>query len=191
MRESSKKLALFSAIFLICAMVLFFVLQLNTAEPPAVSAASQEISRAQHEEIARLKNELEKAPENVELLIQLGNLYFDASRYQDAVSYYEAALARNPSNPLVLTDCAVMYFQLGDSDRALEYLQRAIVLKPDLPQAYYNKGLILMMAKGQKEQALEAWREYIRIAPDSDQAEFVRKQIEAVEASVRQESKVP
>ena len=75
-----------------------------------------------------------------------------------------------------------MYFNTGNADKALEYLDRAIELAPNLGQAWFNKGLILMSAKNDHQQALEIWKEYIEIYPESEHAKFMKSQIEAIES---------
>ena len=41
----------------------------------------------------------------------------------------------------------IMAARLGDTDKALEHFNRAVVLDPKLPEAYYNRGLLLLQLK--------------------------------------------
>jgi tetratricopeptide (TPR) repeat protein len=76
-----------------------------------------------------------------------------------------------------------MYNQLGNSEKALDYLDKAIALKPDLAQAYFNKGVILMTAKNDPRGAVAVWKKFIDIAPESEYVEFLKQQIKDIEAS--------
>src|SRR5207237_8163233 len=51
---------------------------------------------------------------------QLGDLYYDAGRYPDAIKWYEESLALNPKDVNVSTDLGVSYFYNKDSDRTIE-----------------------------------------------------------------------
>jgi len=133
------------------------------------------------EKIDQLKKAIESDPGNVGHLVQLGNLYFDINRPIEAIEYYEKALAIDSLNPLVLTDAGIMYSQIGKSDTALLYFDRAISQQPDLSQAYFNKGLILYSAKGDKAGAIKAWRQYIALIPDTAKANLFKSQVDSLE----------
>jgi|GEM_PF-477333 len=185
MTEPVKKLFIFAAVFAVAAVIIFFIApkplvddhraellpEANTNDP-AVAETLREIDR--------LKALLKTQPDNIEHLIQIGNLYFDISRPNESIEFYEKALAIDPRNPFVLTDCAVMYSHLGRFDRSIGYLDSALAIKPDLPQAYFNKGAIFLMGLGQTDSAVSAWTEYLKVAPDSIQANIVRRQIEDI-----------
>lgn len=187
MTEPVKKLSLFAISFVVIAVIVFFIspsqIVHNNSQPP-----NQQFSQADSlrsvltKELDRLKKLIEKEPNNVEYLIQTGNVYFDLGQPNESIEHYEKALAIDPKNPFVLTDCAVMYSHLGQFAKSIDYLDSAIVIKPDLPQAYFNKGAIYLMGLGEKDSAIAAWTEYIKIAPDSSQANLVRRQIEEIKA---------
>ena len=51
---------------------------------------------------------------------QLGNLYFDAERYDDAIKWYGEALKLAPNDVNVSTDLGVCYYYTNQPDKALE-----------------------------------------------------------------------
>ncbi|MCD6163028.1 MAG: tetratricopeptide repeat protein [candidate division Zixibacteria bacterium] len=183
MSETNKKLLQFAIIFIISAVILFYIMQTEKPSdfihpPPAVDSLAVSL----REEISYLQDSLRQDSANIEIIIRIANGYFDLDQYQSAIEYYEKALEIQPDRPLVLTDCAIMYYHLGKNDTALEYLNKAINLKSDLAQAYFNKGLILMTADNNPKAALAVWREYIDIAPESEYAKMMIKRIEAIES---------
>jgi len=184
MNETNKKLLQFSILFLVSAVVLFIIMQ---AEKPSdfihPSPAGDRTKLSLSEEISHLQDSLEQDSSNLEIIIRIGNNYFDLDRFEIAIEHYEKALKIQPDMPLVLTDCAVMYHRLGKADKALEYLNKAISLQSDLAQAYFNKGMVLMTAKNNPEAALVVWKEYIEIAPETDYAKMIRQRIEAIESA--------
>jgi len=190
MSEPLKKLLSFLGIFGVAAIILAFFMP---KKPAQVVEQSTEINVTMPDSIIhmnqhtidQLKGLLKNDPDNIQHLIQVGNLYFDISRPADAIEYYEKALALDGTNPFVLTDCAVMYYQLGKSDTALAYLEKALTLKPDLPQAHFNRGLIYLTAKDDRRSAIASWEKFLTIAPDTVQANFVRQQIELAKAGTQ------
>jgi tetratricopeptide (TPR) repeat protein len=174
-------------LFAIAAIILFVALpdqpKPTEAEMPHMGAMPDSLMNIEMAKIEQLKKVVENDPNNTEHLIQLGNLNFDINRPQDAVTYYERALVNDSLNPLVLTDCGIMYSQLGQADKALNYFDKAISLKPDLQQAYFNKGLILFSAKNDKTNAIKAWRQYIALIPDTVQAIAFKRQVDSLESA--------
>ena len=121
-------------------------------------------------------------PDSTSIMVQIGNVYYDLDDPQKAIAFYDMSLTKNPEDASVLADCAVMYFKTGDSDKALQYLNKAIELKPDLAQAWFNKGLILMTAQDRHQEGLEVWKQFIKLAPESEEAKLIKSQIDAIEA---------
>jgi tetratricopeptide (TPR) repeat protein len=56
-----------------------------------------------------------------------------------------------------------------DPKKAIEYLNEAIKLKPDLAEAYNNRGNVYVDL-GQHQQAITDYNEAIRLKPDYDRA---------------------
>jgi tetratricopeptide (TPR) repeat protein len=186
MTDSNKKIIQFAALFIICAAILFFFMpeniHKNSVAPQPVGQFSDDQLANLHRQIDQLKSSLAANPRNFDLLVRIANIYFDINQFDQAIDYYEQALRLSPDHPHVITDCAIMYFQKGDVDTALAYLDRAIALQPDLAQAYFNKGLILMTARGDAAGALEVWRKFLEISPESEEANFIRQQIRAIQS---------
>lgn len=186
MTDSNKKIVQFAAFFVICGAVLFFLMPENIhkdamAPEPGGQFSDEQLARL-HGEIDQLEASLEANPHDFDSLLRIANIYFDINQFDEAINYYERALQLNPNSPDVITDCAIMYFQKGDVDKALSYLDRAIAMQPDLAQAYFNKGLILMTARGDAAGAIEVWHKFLEISPESEEAKFIRQQIEAIQS---------
>jgi len=186
MSEANKRIVQFGIIFIICAVLIFIFLKGKKSPDIAGNRADikahDSLIVALDKEAAALKSDLEQDSDNIDLIIQLANHYYDLNKFSDAIEYYEKALALQPDNPMTIADCGVMYYKAGDSDKALIYLDKAIDLRPDLAQAYFNKGLILMAAKNDPDGAITVWKKYLDIAPESEEARFLAEQIKAIES---------
>lgn len=131
--------------------------------------------------IRQLEAGLAAEPDNLELLVNLGNAYFDIDEPRKSIEYYERALELNPDMPLVLADCGVMYRKIDQPDKAIELFRKAIEMDPDLPQAYFNLGAVLRMEKDDPLGAAVAWQKYLELTPNPDPRikEFLVSEIES------------
>jgi tetratricopeptide (TPR) repeat protein len=61
---------------------------------------------------------------------------------------------------------AVALVRKGRLDEAVAHFQKAVALKPDFTEPYYNLGDTLFYLEGKPREALAAWRAVLRIDPD-------------------------
>ena len=99
--------------------------------------------------------------------VELGNLYFDAERFDLALPWYEAALKLDPKNVDVSTDLAVCYYYPTSIDRALAQLDRSLAIDPKHSKTLLNQGIIRAFGKQDLAGATESWQKVVEIAPDS------------------------
>jgi len=131
--------------------------------------------------IANLESRLKGAPNDLEILIGLGNSYYDMANPPMAIQYYERALKIMPNNPGVIVDLGAMYRQNSEPDKAIDMFRKAIELDPQLPQAYFNLGMVLRMEKNDVKGAAQAWEKYLKLDPNSQAKEFLQGEIAKAE----------
>lgn len=120
--------------------------------PGAATPEQQQLAK----QAAELQQMLAQSPGDSRLMIALGNLYFDAGRWQEARMWYERSLEGAADDPNVITDLAVVYRNLQQQQRALELLDRAIEIHADHWQAWYNKVIVLHFDLHEHDRAAEA-----------------------------------
>src|SRR6266487_2762788 len=64
-----------------------------------------------------------------------------------AIRAYEKVLTKFPQHPGTLNLLGLAYFQNGNAARAVPMLEQALALRPDLPGANYNLGIVLQSVK--------------------------------------------
>jgi cytochrome c-type biogenesis protein CcmH/NrfG len=96
-----------------------------------------------------LKRAVEQAPQNAALVTNLANKYYDAGRYDDAIRYYQKALALDPGNISVLTDLGTAHFYAGRPDEAIGFYNRSLALDPRHVQSLHN--LVIVNLQGRKD----------------------------------------
>jgi len=94
------------------------------------------------QQLDSLEQTVERDPNNLDALAQLGGMYMDAAKYRQAIEYFERALRVRP-DPVLRSDLAICFKQSGRPDRALEELQRVVQDDPTQWQARFNEIVLL------------------------------------------------
>jgi tetratricopeptide (TPR) repeat protein len=110
--------------------------------------------------VAYLEGLLLKDPDDDELLFNLGVIFSEAKRTQEALEYMERAIEQNPENASALNYVGYTWAERGDNlDQAEDYIVRALDLRPDdgfildsLGWVYYMRARPLFDT-GRKEEA--------------------------------------
>ncbi len=69
-------------------------------------------------------------PNNVDLLNEYGVLMLRQELYTEGLEYFNAANAIDGEDPVVIANIGTAYEKLGDKDKALEYMTKALSLEP-------------------------------------------------------------
>jgi len=146
--------------------------------PPAQTPPPVDVQRA-----ADLERQANAEPANATVRVDLGNLYFDAERYDLAISWYEAALNINPKDVNASTDLGVSYYSSNQVDRALAQFEHSLSIDPAHTKTLLNKGIVLAFGKQDLEAASRAWEQLVKVAPDSPEATRAREALAAVKAA--------
>lgn len=144
------------------------------AAPVAQSApaapATQQTPPFDAERAAALEQQIAASPGDATLRTELGNVYFDAARYQDAIGAYEASLQINPGDVNTSTDLAVSYYSVGRVDDALAQIERSLAIEPTHAKTLFNQGVIRAFGAGDMAGARESWERVVAVAPTSEEA---------------------
>lgn len=76
------------------------------------------------------------------VLLDSANAHIAKGEIQDAIVYYDMAVARDPSNYLIHFRRGAAYLSLGRTQQALDDFDRVLVIKPDHRPAYLQRGNI-------------------------------------------------
>jgi len=121
-------------------------------------------------EVNLLKEILSKDPNNLQALIQLGNISMDTKRFSEAVDAYGRALEIDPKNVDVRVDMGTCYRGLGDPLRAIEEYKKALTYNPQHLYAYKNMGVVLAFDLHRNEEAIQAFQTYLKLSPNAPDA---------------------
>jgi tetratricopeptide (TPR) repeat protein len=128
-------------------------------------------------DLKALEDIVRKEPTNLTALVDLGNAYFDANQYPQAIETYKKAIALDPKNADVRTDLGIMYRAIKDYDGAIQEFKEAIKENPKHVNSRFNLGIVLQMDKKDISGAIAAWEDFLKIEPTGKQADMARAQL--------------
>jgi cytochrome c-type biogenesis protein CcmH/NrfG len=156
----------------------------GTAAPAAVQAPAQPPRPMLDETQARaLEVVAEREPKSAAPRVQLGNLYYDAERFTDAIRWYEEALAIEPGDANVSTDLGVAYYYTNQTDRALQQFEKSLKIDPKHTKTLLNLGVVRAFGRQDLEGAASAWQQVVDSAPGSPEAEAARRALDSLKAA--------
>jgi tetratricopeptide (TPR) repeat protein len=116
---------------------------------------------------ADLKKILAMDPNNVEALNALGYTLLNKSkRYADAEKYLQQAIRLAPDEAVIIDSYGWLQFKLGNTERALDYLQRAYDKQQENEIAAHLVEVLWVL--GRKDEAKKLFNKAIKDAPDDE-----------------------
>jgi len=164
--------------------------QQAVVRPPAAAPVAQQAAPASgaapraavldETQVNALKTVAEKETANPTPRVQLGNLYFDAERYEDAIKWYGDALKLAPNDVNVSTDLGVSFYYSNQPDKALTQFDRSLKLDPKHAKTLLNVGIVKAFGKQDLEGAEAAWRQVVAIAPDAPEGQAAKRALDSL-----------
>jgi len=157
----------------------------NAQAQQSFQAARQEFSNAEQ----AMMDTIRFVPEEYDNYVFLAGLYLAGGQYIDK-SYYPRALEVaqsgvrvEPFGPAIRDIQAQAYQGLGQYDKALAQLRRAIELDPNYADPYIVQAEILT-AQGRLQAAKESYTQALQRPLDPSRAQQVKQELDAVVASI-------
>jgi len=134
-------------------------------------------------QVNALKAVAEREASNATPRVQLGNLYFDAERYDEAIKWYAEAIKLSPKDVDVSTDLGVSYYYSNQPDKALAQFDHSLSLDPKHGKTLLNVGIVKAFAKQDLAGAAKAWQEVMRLAPDSPEGQAAKRALDSLQSA--------
>lgn len=99
---------------------------------------------------------LKKYPNSKNLQIYDLNAALDNTDVNESIAKFEVALATDPKNASIAFNLGVLYDKVQNTAKTKEYYQKAIELKPDYGDAYFNLGVMYFNAGVVKNKEMNA-----------------------------------
>jgi tetratricopeptide (TPR) repeat protein len=104
-------------------------------------------------------------PDEKEPLLQLGAAEYSLWMLPKAVKHLQAAIALDSAYTEAFNQIAYTYSRLGDTAAAFRAVDRYVALAPNDANPYDSRGF-LCATNGRLEQAIESYRQALRMRPD-------------------------
>lgn len=147
---------------------------------------ADDLNRMAEKQAAPLLVELQGHPKDAALLAKVGATYFAAHQFKTAQQYYEQSVAVK-ADPAVLNELSFSYYSLGDVDKAIVTLHRALKIDPNNAKALFNLGMFQWYGKSDPKAAITAWDTFVKANPHDPK----RAQVEQMIARARLHLNIP
>lgn len=131
--------------------------------------------------IATLERALAADPEHVESLKLISSVLMNEGRVEDAEVYMARLPEGEKVDPNALLNQGIQKYNANDLDGALADFDRIVSEYPDLPEAYYYRGLV-HIGKGNSAEAIADFQKMLELAPDHANATEARQFLEYLES---------
>jgi tetratricopeptide (TPR) repeat protein len=164
--------------------------QAPSRQPPAQATTAQAPAQANtraavidEAKVTALKSVAEREPSNAKPRIDLGNLYFDAERYDDAITWYEAALKLAPRDVNLSTDLGVCYYYVNQPDKALAQFDKSLAIDPKHAKTLLNLGIVRAFGKQDLAGATKAWEQVMALDPNSPEGQAAKRALDTLRSA--------
>ncbi|HYM77687.1 MAG TPA: tetratricopeptide repeat protein [Candidatus Dormibacteraeota bacterium] len=161
------------------------------AVPAMQTPTPEQLKQMADAQAEPLLAQLKSNPNDPDLLYKIGNLYYDAQQYPEAVTYYEGCLKINPKQTDVRTDMATAYHFMGQTDRALREYDEVLKIDSKHANALFNKGMVEWQDKQDMSGAVASWKQLLASNPTYPDRERVQGLIAQAEQHLSMKSGAP
>ena len=158
----------------------------TSSQPSPAAANGSSNTRAAIVDDAKVKaltSLAEQQPTNAKPRIELGNLYFDAERYDDAIKWYEQAVKLQPKDENLSTDLGVCYYYTNQPDKAIARFDESLKLNPKHVKTLLNLGIVRAFGKQDLAGATKAWEQVIAIDPNGAEGQAAKRALDTLKSA--------
>jgi len=141
----------------------FFIFALTYRfEHPSLEVHVQEekTDKMEFMQILSLMQQLQKNPNDKEILKSLGMLFMEMNAWERSLSFWNRLVKVDPKNKMALSQSGYCYFELKDYQQAVSRYKQVLAVDPNDPIALFNLGLL-----------------YARFLPDPKMARFYLQKV--------------
>jgi tetratricopeptide (TPR) repeat protein len=155
----------------------------SAAAPAPAPTAAPPPPLLDESKVTAFRTIADREPTNPKPRVELGNLYFDSEKYDDAIKWYGDALKLAPNDVNVSTDLGVSYYYTNQADKALEQFAHSLQLDPKHAKTLLNVGVVKAFGKQDLPGAVDAWEKVVQLAPDSPEAQAAKRALDSLRSA--------
>lgn len=129
--------------------------------------------------IDELEYILEKQPDNYDAYYDLGRVYFELGNYDSAIENFENILEYKKNNEWIYYYLGEAYQANDETEKALSNFLKAIATNNRFALAY-KKAAILYMARGDFDDTIEYFEDYMNMDIPKEEKDNIQKIVERI-----------
>jgi tetratricopeptide (TPR) repeat protein len=114
-------------------------------------------------------------PDKIRVLILNGSLLLKLNQLNAAKNYYERVLALDDRNPKAVSAMVDLYWEMGEGDRAYEFIKEYLESYPDFALAHYLMALHTYNVHGDPSAALPYFEKALILDPNTSLSRKLNK----------------
>jgi cytochrome c-type biogenesis protein CcmH/NrfG len=140
---------------------------------PQAMPSLADLKRMADKQAEPLLTQLKSDPKDVTTLNKTALTYKSAHQFEEAVTYFQKALAIDPKNVAIRTDMASCMYYTGNVDGAIAELRKSLTYDPKHAGTLMNLGIIEWKGKDDASGAIVAWQTLLTSNPSFPQKDKV------------------
>ncbi len=133
--------------------------------------------------IEAYEHAVELDPHTAGAFVNLGTVYFNASKWEKAEEYYRKAVEADSEYALAHFNLGNLFDERNDRVRALFHYLAALKINPSYGDAHYNIAL-LYQTDGEVMSAIRHWKAYLKLDPGSSWAVIARREMDKLRSAL-------
>ncbi len=122
-----------------------------------------------HNSVSLWEHDIKVARDCPTAQMNLGEMYMDRGRYEEAARCFGRAIQLDPKPPKPHSNLGNAFLKLGRADDAEREQKMALHLDPNVAEVYFNLGLV-QVARNRPTEAAHYFTEALRLQPKSAEA---------------------
>jgi tetratricopeptide (TPR) repeat protein len=136
------------------------------------------------ENVKSRKNTIEGDESASKALANIGEIYLLQDDIEKAGEYFKLAVDSFPGNETIAFNVGEIFFTQGDTDKAIEYFNLSIKIKENWAIPYRRLGYAYLN-KGEYQQAIDNFKKFLSLSPDSPDAANIQNLIPKLEELIK------
>jgi cytochrome c-type biogenesis protein CcmH/NrfG len=134
--------------------------------------------------VGPLLQQLKTGPNDPDLLVNIGNSYYDGQDYANAIDYYQRALKLRPENVNVRADMATAMWYSGNADGAIKQYEQSLKFQPTHAQTLFNMGIVKWQGEKDGKGAIQIWETLLASNPSYPDRPKVQQLLDQVKREI-------
>ncbi len=140
-----------------------------TAPPPPPTPEPEVADRGEDTRIAALTQAIENNTQSAEAWQRRADAWRIDKKWAQAIDDYDMAIALDPLKAVLYNDRGLVFYEMGDAERARNDYSWAVVLDERMDLAYFNRGL-LNWDEGNNAAAEKDFSAFLKLNPEDGEA---------------------